>query len=58
VVEEYKLTSAILKGEIEKILGDDDRAAKMREAASRFAKRDAAAVIARELITMALTHEQ
>jgi UDP-N-acetylglucosamine--N-acetylmuramyl-(pentapeptide) pyrophosphoryl-undecaprenol N-acetylglucosamine transferase len=58
VVEEYNLTSAILKGEIEKILGDDDRAAKMREAASRFAKRDAAAVIARELITMALTHEQ
>lgn len=58
VVEEHNLTPAILMGEIDKVLGDEKRYRAMAEAAKRFAKEDAAAVIARELITMALRHEK
>jgi len=58
VVEEHNLTPAILMGEIEKVLGDEKRYTTMAEAAKRFAKEDAAAVIAREIVTMALKHEK
>ncbi len=58
VIEESNLTSAILKSEIEKVLGDQSRAAKMAAAALKFAKADAAEIIAREIIKMALKHEE
>lgn len=58
VVEEHNLTPAILMGEIEKVLGDAKRCSAMADSAKRFAKQDAAAVIARELVMMALKHEK
>ncbi len=58
VIEESNLTATILKSEIEKVLGDRNRAAAMSAAARKFAKTDAAEVIAREIIRMALKHEE
>lgn len=58
IIEEYNLTSTILKSEIEKLLDNDSKLAKMSEHAGRFAKQDSAGVIAREIITMALKHEK
>ncbi len=58
VVEEENLTSTILKSEILKIMTDEARLQRMSAAAQNFAKTDAAEVIAREIITMALRHEE
>ncbi len=58
VVEEYNLTPTILRNEIAKVLGDPRKAEEMAKQAERFSKKDAAAVIAREVITMALKHEK
>ncbi len=57
VIEEANLTPAILKSEIERILGDAARSDTMSAAARNFAKVDAAEIIAREIITLALKHE-
>lgn len=58
IIEEYNLTPAIVQSEIEKILEDDNRRSDMGDRATKFAKRDAAGVIAREIVTMALKHEK
>jgi len=58
VLEEQNLTITILKSQIEKILGDEDRAKLMSERAQHFAKTDAANVIAREILEIALQHEK
>ncbi|PIQ68161.1 MAG: UDP-N-acetylglucosamine--N-acetylmuramyl-(pentapeptide) pyrophosphoryl-undecaprenol N-acetylglucosamine transferase [Candidatus Taylorbacteria bacterium CG11_big_fil_rev_8_21_14_0_20_46_11] len=58
IIEEYNLTSTILRNEIEKLLGNDTKLAEMSERAGKFAKQDSAGVIAREIITMALKHEK
>lgn len=57
VIEEANLRPAILVAEIEKILGNPARAAEMSRAARAFAKTDAAEVIAREILAVALKHE-
>lgn len=58
VLEESNLTVTLLLNQVKRILGDDSRAAQMSERARHFAKTDAAEVIAREILAMALTHEQ
>ena len=58
VVEEANLTVTLLRNQVKRILGDDRRAVDMSERARRFAKLDAAVVIAREILAMALKHEK
>lgn len=58
VIEEENLTPAILLSEIAKLLKNRARYDALASAAKRFAKLDAAEVIAREIIAMALRHEQ
>jgi len=58
VLEEQNLTTTLLKSQIEKILGDEQRQKFMSERAAHFAKPDAAAVIAREILEIALKHEK
>ncbi len=58
VLEESNLTTTILKSQIEKILDNEVRGGQMSERASHFAKTDAAAVIAREILEIALKHER
>ena len=58
VVEESNLTTNVLLGEIDRIIQDKSLRDKMSASAKNFAKPDAAAKIAREIINIALTHEQ
>lgn len=58
VIEESNLTTNILIGEIERILQDKNLQEKMSAAAKGFTHPDAANKIARELINIALTHEE
>jgi UDP-N-acetylglucosamine--N-acetylmuramyl-(pentapeptide) pyrophosphoryl-undecaprenol N-acetylglucosamine transferase len=57
VIEENNLTSHILIAEIERLMNDPALRAKMAMAARSFAKTDAADLIAKELISIALEHE-
>ena len=56
VVEESNLTAHILEAEILKIVGDEKKKAEMKQAASAFARIDAARKIADELIRLGI-HE-
>jgi len=56
VIEEKNLSPHVLQSEIEKLLNDKEKTAKMSEAAKKFSKPDAAEKIAREIITLALEH--
>jgi UDP-N-acetylglucosamine--N-acetylmuramyl-(pentapeptide) pyrophosphoryl-undecaprenol N-acetylglucosamine transferase len=58
VLEEANLTVTILRDQIHKILSDEERARHMSERAQHFAKTDAAEVIAREVLRIALAHEK
>ncbi len=58
VMEEQNLQPAILLSEIEKLFENKERYEHLKEAAMRFAKGDAAEVIAREILEMALKHEK
>lgn len=58
VIEEANLRPAILIAEIEKILGNPTHAEEMSKAARAFAKLDAAEVIARAILELALQHER
>jgi UDP-N-acetylglucosamine--N-acetylmuramyl-(pentapeptide) pyrophosphoryl-undecaprenol N-acetylglucosamine transferase len=57
VVEEKNMTANILSSEIERIVEDKETYQKMANSALVFNKKDAAEKIARELLTMALSHE-
>ncbi len=57
VVEEANLTPHVLIEEIERILGDEKLAAKMREATKQFVFPEAEMKVAKEIINIALTHE-
>ena len=57
VLEEGNLTTNILINQIGRILDNKNRAQEMSERASHFAKADAASVIAREILEIALKHE-
>lgn len=58
VLEESNLTTTILRNQIHKILDNEQRVAQMSERALHFAKLDAAEVIAREILEIALKHER
>ncbi len=57
VIEESNLTSHVLLAEIDKLMSDQKKMMIMATKAKAFAKPDAAAKIAREVINIALSHE-
>lgn len=57
VIEESNLTTNVLSAEIDRVLHDPKMREKMSIAAKVFCKPDAARKIAREIINIALTHE-
>lgn len=57
VIEEKNLTQGVLLAEIQKILTTDDVKQKMSQSAKNFSRKDAAALIANEIIAIALEHE-
>lgn len=58
VLEEGNLTSSILFAEINRIVGNPDLRQKMETAAKAFFKPDADLAIAKEILTIALGHEE
>lgn len=58
VLEEGNLTAGILTNQIARILDNENLLILMSERASHFAKTDAARVIAREVLDIALQHEK
>lgn len=58
VIEEKNLTRGVLVAEIERILTNPDIKEKMKTSAKAFAKKDAAGLIAGEIISIALEHEK
>ncbi len=56
IIEEKNLTPVILRGEIDRLLGNKEKLQKMSVATKDFAKSDAAEKIAREIINLALEH--
>ena len=58
VIEEANLTTNVLVSEVDRLLKDQTILEKMRTNAKNFAKLDAATKIARELINIALSHEE
>jgi UDP-N-acetylglucosamine--N-acetylmuramyl-(pentapeptide) pyrophosphoryl-undecaprenol N-acetylglucosamine transferase len=58
VIEEINLSSNILFSEINRALDNKDTLARMSASASAFAKKDAAKIIADEIIKIGVQHEQ
>ncbi|MDQ3076234.1 MAG: UDP-N-acetylglucosamine--N-acetylmuramyl-(pentapeptide) pyrophosphoryl-undecaprenol N-acetylglucosamine transferase [bacterium] len=58
VIEEMNMTANILNSEIERILGDKKHYEQMANSAKAFHKPDAATKIARQLVNIALGHEE
>lgn len=58
VIEEANMTANILSSEVERILNDKEGYVKMGERAKAFSKPGAAEKIARELVSIALSHEK
>jgi UDP-N-acetylglucosamine--N-acetylmuramyl-(pentapeptide) pyrophosphoryl-undecaprenol N-acetylglucosamine transferase len=58
VIEEENMSEGVLLAEIERILTIPGEKERMSEAAKTFARRDAAKVIAEELISIGLEHEK
>jgi len=58
VIEEENLRPTILMQELARILGDSAKKEAMIAGARTFAKKDASAVIAKELLAIALSHEK
>lgn len=54
VLEEDNLTPSVLWNEIEKLMADPERRARMSEAAKTFARLDAAELIAREILKLGI----
>jgi len=54
VIEETNLSPHILLAEIKKVLGDAEHMKKMKEAAQKFARIDAAELIAREILKLGM----
>ena len=57
VIEEKNLSAGILMGEVNRIMESPELLQKMHEGAQSFARRDAARVIAEEVMGIALSHE-
>ncbi|OJI08844.1 MAG: hypothetical protein COV08_02985 [Candidatus Vogelbacteria bacterium CG10_big_fil_rev_8_21_14_0_10_49_38] len=58
VIEEKNLTASILKSEIDRIITDDKLRDEMIAGAKNFARPKAAATIAKEILKIALSHEE
>ena len=58
VIEEANLTPHVLSAEIDRVIGNENVATKMRQGAAMFGKRDASDTIARELIRIGLSHSE
>jgi UDP-N-acetylglucosamine--N-acetylmuramyl-(pentapeptide) pyrophosphoryl-undecaprenol N-acetylglucosamine transferase len=58
VIEENNVTAHILTSEVDRIINDKMEYEKMKEGAHAFAKTDAANLIAREILAIALQHEK
>ncbi len=58
VIEEKNLTPHVLVEEIERLLGNTSERQKMEKAAENFTRRDSARLIAKEILTIALSHEK
>lgn len=58
VIEEENLTPNLLTSEINRLMNDEEKRAEMAEAAKAFSVSDAAQKVARELLDIALSHEQ
>jgi UDP-N-acetylglucosamine--N-acetylmuramyl-(pentapeptide) pyrophosphoryl-undecaprenol N-acetylglucosamine transferase len=58
VIEETNLKASVLAFEINKLMEDEARRNKMIESAKSFAKLDASETIAKEIINIALKHEE
>lgn len=58
VIEEKNLTSNILLAEINRILQNPNEKDKMIESAKNFSRRDAAKLIAKEILSIGLKHEE
>lgn len=56
VIEEHNLSPHLLQSEMERLLANKEKLKEMGEAAKKFSKSDAAEKIAREIITLALSH--
>jgi len=57
VIEEKNLTPSILASEVRRITGDPELAKRMGAAAEGFTDPDAARILAREVLALALSHE-
>ncbi len=57
VIEEKNLTKGVLVAEIRRIINNHDISKKMSESAKSFARKDSARLIAGEIISIALEHE-
>jgi len=57
VIEDHNLSPHVLVADIRRILGNETERNAMKEAALSFTKNDAATVIAKELLAIALKHE-
>lgn len=58
IIEQSNLTPSILKSEIDRLMQNPILLDKMRAGAKNFARPDAADVIAKEIMTLALQHEE
>jgi UDP-N-acetylglucosamine--N-acetylmuramyl-(pentapeptide) pyrophosphoryl-undecaprenol N-acetylglucosamine transferase len=58
VIEEKNLTSSIILSEIERIMNDEKLRANMIAGAKSFARPEAAELIAKEVLKIALRHEE
>lgn len=58
VIEEGNMTANILSSEIDRIIENKNEYAQMVQSTKNFSKPNAAMTIAREIVGMALTHEQ
>ncbi|MDP2788472.1 MAG: undecaprenyldiphospho-muramoylpentapeptide beta-N-acetylglucosaminyltransferase [bacterium] len=58
VIEEGNMTANILSSEIERLIADKEALTRMARGAKAFHKPDAATKIARQIIDLALSHEQ
>lgn len=58
VIEEKNLTSHILISEIDRIINNKEEGERMSEAAKKFARKDAAKLIAKEILAISLEHEK
>ena len=56
VIEEENLTPHVLLSEIERIISDEEKKKKMKQAAKEFSKTEAARKIAQEIINLGLEH--